>query len=56
MDLPRNTNTVTFLELHILVCGSVTSVSDPMAAISVKKIAFLSVPSFPGLNRIVREQ
>lgn len=54
--MPRNTNTVKFLELHILVCGTVTSTRGSMAAINVREIAFLSVPSFPWLNRIVGEQ
>lgn len=56
MDLPGNTNTVKFLELHILVCGTVTSMSGPMAAVNVREIAFLNVPFSPWLNRIVGEQ
>lgn len=52
--MPRNANTVKFLEIHILACGPVTSMSGPMVAINVRKIAFLGVPSWS--NRRVGEQ
>lgn len=60
MDLPRNTNTVKFLEPHSLICETMTLMSGLMAASNTQwrvwKIAFPNISSFPQLKIIVDEQ